>query len=48
MDKNDKYLHSDLTGTIIKAYYNVYDKAFNPERRALGAQGAILGIVKIL
>lgn len=25
MDKNDKYLHSDLTGTIIKAYYNVYN-----------------------
>lgn len=25
MDKNDKYLHSALTGTIIKAYYNVYN-----------------------
>ena len=25
MDKNDKYLHSALTSTIIKAYYNVYN-----------------------
>ena len=25
MDKNDKYLHSALTSTIIKAYYNFYN-----------------------
>ena len=26
MELNDKHLHSDLTGIIIKAYYNVYNK----------------------
>ena len=26
MNLNDKYLHSTLTSTIIKAYYNVYNK----------------------
>lgn len=26
MNLNDKYLHSSLTSTIIKAYYNVYNK----------------------
>lgn len=26
MDLNDKYLHSNITSTIIKAYYNVYNK----------------------